>query len=226
MNRIRKYENKYQVLITPCKFENDGIVEMLGYLTDDNLIKCKIAEFSNLNDALDESFKYPDLNWERLIQFHKDIYVELYRRIKLTLDKNCLIYEIEPKLTTGEEIKQIIFNRVMNNCKRFILTYNLNDVIGYHIINPWSKNLKEIEKILKNDPNLRITRKEEINGVIRFICNTTISTTYEIIVWPSLIVNWAKWILKNPTLQQKVKVSSLNDILNTQKMIDSSVNLR
>ena len=127
---------------------------------------------------------------------------------------------------TADQVKETMFDRVMKLGKRFKLNYNLNDIIGYHIINPWGKNLREIYKILKSNKNLRIVRHEYDNGVIRAIGETDIGTNYEIILWPTLIAHWARWSLKHPEISAESKELALKDILSTQNQIEKIVNIR
>lgn len=226
MNRIRQRGNKFQVLITPYKVGRDGIEEMFGHWTDDQLRNYSIKEFSTMNDALAESYDYPDLNWERMVALHKDLYVDIYRRIKNDLDMNCFIYDLEPKAATGEQLKDAMFDRVDNFGERFTLTDNFNDVISYHIMNPWTKNLKEIAKVLQKNKRLRINRIEEEHGIIKLIGSTDLSSNYEIVLWPTLIGHWAKWVTKHEEVPDKNKGIALKDILKTQQQIDSTVGLR
>jgi hypothetical protein len=226
MNRIRKYKNKIQVLITPHHRFDPGFELMLGAWTDDHLRNYHIMEFIDMDDALGEAFNYPDIDWEKMVLFHKDIYVKLYKIIKSELQDNDFITEFEPQIMTANQIKETMFDRVMKLGKRFKLNYNLNDIIGYHIINPWGKNLREIYKILKNNRNLRIVRHEFDHGVIRAIGETDIGTNYEIVLWPTLIAHWAKWSLKHPELSMETKESSLKDVSTTQTQIEKIVSIR
>ena len=227
MNRLRQHNNIYQVLVTPYKTSlNDGLVDMLGNWTDDHLRGYCIKEYDNMEDALEEAFNYPDLDWDRLSTYHKDAYGDLYRRIKTNLNNESFIYDIEPVMMSGEQIKNVMFDRVDNMGSRFSLTYNLNDVIGYHIVNPWTKNLKEMIKVFKNDKKLRITRMEETNGIIRLIGLTDLSTNYEIVLWPTIIFHWAKWMAKHDCVPDKSKANALKDALKTQEMLDKTLNIR
>lgn len=226
MNRIRQKGNRFQVLITPCKTGDDGFSEMIGHWTDENMRNFYIEEYRTMEEALDISFNYPDLDWARLHWFHKDIYTDLYLKIKCDLDTNSFIYEMEPVLLSGEKIKEFMFNRVEIYGQRFTLNYNMNDVIGYHIINPWSKNLREIAQVLIKNRRLRIERQEEENGVIRLIGCTDLSTNYEIVLWPTMMAQWAKWVAKNPQLPDKQKQLALQDAIKNQKAVDSGVGVR
>ncbi len=226
MNRIRKYKNKFQVLTTPHHRFDPGFELMLGGWTDDNLRNYNVKEFMDMDDALEEAFNYPDIDWEKMVLFHKDVYVKLYKIIKSELEENDFIVEFEPQIMTASQIKDAMFDRVMKFGKRFKLNYNLNDIIGYHIINPWGKNLREMYRIFKNNRNLRIVRHEFDHGVIRAIGETDIGTNYEIILWPTLVAHWARWALKHPDLSEETKEASLKDILATQTQIEKTISIR
>lgn len=226
MNRIRKYKNKYQVLITPHDNYNYDLEKMFGHWTDDHLKCYHIKEFETMEDAMNEAFKYPELDWYKLIEFHKDIYIKLKNIIKNELIKHNFIVEFESKIMIDEQLKHTMFERVSKFGKRFQLNYNLNDIIGYHIINPWGKNLREIYNVLKNNSNLRIIRKECTNGVIRMIGETDIGTNYEIVLWTTLIAQWARWVIKHPDISEQSKEQSLKDILVTQEQIEKRINIR
>lgn len=226
MNRIRKYKNKYQVLITPHHRFDPGFELMLGSWTDDQLRNYSIREFPCMEEAMAESFDHPDINWERIVDFHRDIYAKLYKIIKSELEEHEFIVEFEPKIMSPDQVKNIMFDRVMKLGKRFKLNYNLNDVIGFHIINPWGKNLRDIYGILKHNNNLRISRHEYEFGVIRMIGETDIGTNYEIVLWPTLVAQWARWSIKHPEISEQSKEQSIKDILVAQQSIEKCVNIR
>ena len=103
----------------------------------------------------------------------------------------------------------------------------MNDIISFHIVNPWSNNCKRIATILINNIDLRLFKKYEDNGVIHLIGKTgTAGTTYEIVIWPSLLYNWANWSTNNPQISKTVRDSSFNDILEMQQKVDNGTILR
>lgn len=226
MNRIRKYKDVFQVLITPHNRFDSGFELMLGNWSDDHLQNYSIKNFQDKDDAFEEAFNYPPIDWEKMVLFHKDIYVKLHKIIRQDIEASNFIVELEPKILTGDQLKDIMFDRVMIYGKRFRLDYNLNDIFGYHIINPWSKNLIEIKKKLESNANLRIVRTETSSGVIRLIGETDIGTNYEIVLWPTLIAHWARWVSKNPNLVDSVKKTSLKDMLESQLQIEKNASLR
>lgn len=223
MNRVRNYNDKFQVLITPCNKFDTGFELMLGNWTDEHLKNYHIMEFPTFEQALEESNKYPNIDWMKLVNFHKDIYVKLYKIIKSELETYSFIVEFEPKLADPFELKHAMFNRVLKFGNRFRLCYDLNDIIGYHIINPWISNLKEISKILESNDNLRISKiVNDKTGIIRLIGTTDIGTTYEIVLWTTLVANWARWVNKHEKLDEKIINDTLNNILQTQDIINKS----
>ena len=67
MNRIREHNNKFQVLITPALKYNTTYELLLGNWDDYNFRGFVVLEFNNLESALKESLKHPDLDWSKLL---------------------------------------------------------------------------------------------------------------------------------------------------------------
>ena len=66
MNRIRKIDNNYQVLITPdIKLSPDSSL-LIGNWEDESLRNYYILQFESLNDAQAEAYNYPDIDWYRI----------------------------------------------------------------------------------------------------------------------------------------------------------------
>lgn len=226
MNRLRQYNDKYQVLITPYhRFDSDASL-MLGGWNDPDLKGYKILTFDTMEEAMGEAFNHPDILWNRLIEFHKDIYVELYMRIKNKITANGIVCEYDPYLLTGEQLKNIMFDRVMNYGERFRLTYNMNDIICFHITNPWTKNLKIIMKILQNDSRLRITKYTYESGIYRLVGETSLGTSYEIVLWTTVLGNWGKWCYLHPNIPKEQIEKNLQNALMTQSEIDNRQYIR
>lgn len=226
MNRIRKFNNNYQVLITPYHRFDTSFELMLGLWTDDYLRNYSITTFQTMEEAMELAFTMPDIDWFKLVLFSKDSYVKLNKIIRQIVNENNFIVEYEPHLMTPEELKETMFNRVMINGDRFRLDWNLNDVIGFHIVNPWSSNLRSIYSVLKTIPELRLMRSQFDNGVITLIGETDIGTTYSIILWPTLIYQYAKWSKINPNVSDNSLATTLANIINMQKQIDNGIVLR
>jgi hypothetical protein len=252
MNRIRKYNDKYQVLITPTdvaspslerviggwtdqyyternfhiEFPNDNVDRHINeLLTDAQIYNFSITEFNTLQDALDLAYKFSDLDWNRLVSIHQDVFPDLRSIIKENLHDNNFIVELDSKLLNPTELKETIFDRVMLHGSRFNLFYNSNDVISFNIINPWSSNLESIVNILKSIPQLRIKKIYKTQSCIRLIGITAVDTTYEIILWTTLMAQWARWIKNNHLDADKYK-HILQKLIAKQKIIDDSVIIR
>lgn len=228
MNRIRiiKDENDnelYQVLITPTHRFDSSFELMLGNWNDENLNNFQIKTFANSNDAMATAYNYPDISWEKLIIFHTDIYQNLFKIIQFHIDNNNFSVEFNYHMMKPEEVKNNMFDRIIKQGQRFRLKYNANDIISFNIFNPWFNNIKALANILKVDKRLRIKKLISENNIIRLIGTTDIGTSYEIVLWTSLIGQWAKWKYANPQVSDIKAQALMQDILQTQKKIDESV---
>lgn len=226
MNRIREYNYKYQVLITPSMPYHATFEMILGNWTDEHLRNYYILEFDNLGDAQAEAFKHPDIDWERLVLVHQNSFYDLKKIIKEVLNSHKFIGEMQPRIFTPRELKNTIFDRVMFYGKRFTLKYNLNDVIAFHIVNPFTKNNMEISKYLETESRLRISRKFVNNGVIHLIGKTDVGTTFEIGIWPTMISQWARWADENPNISNETKKSAFIEAVKKQEKLDSGFEFR
>lgn len=226
MNRIRNYNGSYQVLITPFHTFDSGFELLLGNWTDEYLRDYSIKTFKNMSEALSEAFNYPDINWVQLVDFHKDIYVKLYEIVKYELLSNGFIVDFEPKIMSPIQLKQIMFDRVNYYGKRFQLKYNLNDVIGYHIISPYQNTLIRIAQVMSGNKNLRIIGSEKEYGITRLIGKTDIGTTYEIILWPTMIAHWAKWCDAHQEVPTETKNNAFKEATISQTQIDKNIGTR
>ena len=229
MNRIRKSHDKWQVLITPSQQYDSGyeLLRGLWYNLDDNyLCNYKVIEFNTLSDANVEAFKHPDIDWEKLVLLHQNAFVDIQKKIKTELSNCKFIVDFEAKMMSPLTLKNTIFDRVMRYGERFNLSYQMNDVISFHIVNPWKKNLEEIAMRLEQICDLRLLKKITVHGVINLIGETPLGTTYEICLWPVLVSQWAKWIKLHDINNEKLKESTLKQCLQVQKVIDGSIVLR
>jgi hypothetical protein len=226
MNRIREYNFKYQVLITPTMPMHTGYELMMGNWTDEHLRNYYVLEFDNMGDAQCEAFKHPDIDWEKMSLMHQNVYYDLKNVIKKILNDHKFIGEFQPKILSPNELKNTMFDRVMYYGKRFTLRYNFNDSIGFHIVNPFTKNLIEISKYLEVDPRLRIHRKFINNGVIHLIGRTDLGTTFEIGLWPTMIAQWARWAEENPQISTENKKYSFLEAVKKQEKMDSGFEIR
>ena len=133
MNRVREYNGKYQVLITPHHRFDAGFELMLGNWTDENLSGFRVEIYNSWEDAMDRAYQMPDINWDQLSLWHKDIFAKLYQIIKYEIQVNNINVEISPKLLNPRQIKELMFNRVISFGERFRLGYHMNDIISFHV---------------------------------------------------------------------------------------------
>lgn len=220
MNRIRKINNNlYQVLITPNYTTNPSIELLLGYILDENIVKFSIKQFDNLNDALALSLSYPDLDWNKLISMHKDIFYQLNNTIKQNLNYHKFIYDYKSNILTPLQLKNLIFNRVLKQGKRFTEFYNFNDIITFDIINPYTNNLLQIKNVLKNISKLNIIKIIQTNTHIKLIGQTQNNTLYEIRLWNTLMYDYIYWLYLNQ-LNQNDYINKINLIKQNIKYLD------
>lgn len=224
MNRIRKYGNEYQVIITPHQKFDSGVEFLIGNWADNNFKNnYKIISFKTFSDAFNISKTMPDLNWDQIILWHKDIFADLFHTLKLILKTNNL-YEttISPNLIHPMELKQIMFNRIIL-AKRSSIPYHTNDIITFRISNDKIQDLNKLEYILENTQKLNIVHKINQRGVIKFIGKTNIGTTYEIILMTTMIKNWSVKNEKRNDISLYHKLMELNKILMFQKGMNDNV---
>lgn len=217
MNRIRNINNKYEVLINNNYTTNPSIEVSLGELFNTQLRNYEIKIFDNLQDALNLAYNYPPLNFNKM---HSDC-VDNFK--KLTYLINKILKEqnvnIKPKLLESEEIKNMLFDRILQKGRRFTFYYNFNDIISFDIINPYYHNLIEISSILQQTKELRIIKIEKTLTHIKVIGLTDNNITYEIRLWTSILFNFMTWIINN----NKNLLDYMNELqlkLNEQNLLD------
>lgn len=203
MNRIRKTESGYQVLITPNMKIAPDLPVLIGNWEDADLRNFYVLTYPSLNDAQAEAYKYPDIDWFRLILNHKYIYERLDLKIKEILKDFNFNIEYQSHLMIPEEFKNKMFERVIRNGERFNLRYNFNDIISFTIVSPWSSTLHRISKVLENHRDhlytdvLRIRYKKIVDGKTIILQGITeFGTIYEIRLVPSLLQRWSEWMNK------------------------------
>ncbi|ATZ80307.1 hypothetical protein BMW23_0249 [Bodo saltans virus] len=220
MNRLRKYNNSYQVLITPTHRFDAGFELILGNWDDDQLKGYKINEYSTFEDAIRIASQYPDINWDQMVLWHKDIYNKLYGVLRSELLSNNFDVDLDPKLLNSHQIKNVMFDRVAIYGNRFKLGYHMNDIISFHISNPYTSVIKRLSKILLHNQSLRIVYSTNDYGIIRLVGKTDIGTQYEIVLWTSLLAQWGKWANNNKQISNQIKIKQLEQVLNKQKIVD------
>lgn len=236
MNRIRKVnDNLFQVLVTPSFISNGSMELLLGswpisrflnkdinrlIISDEYLRNYKILEFDTMQDAIDEAYKHPPIDWNKLINIHHDSYATIVQTVTNAIGNNKMIVEIDSHLMNPTELKETIFNRVFRHGDRFNLFYDANDVISVNIINPWTRNLLEISQLLKMRPELRIKKMLQSKTHITLIGLTEVDTAYEIRLWTSQIAQYVRWI-KNNNLDPNIYIKILSQIIERQQIIDN-----
>ena len=235
MNRIRRVGNTFQCLITPTQKYNTGIEHILGFWTDESMIGFEVKTFDNYQDAECETYGLPNIDWDALVIHHSECFGFLRDKIKHTLNRSNIACEFKQNLATPEQVKTRMFNRVFKGQKMmenkqssngFRTIYDMNDIISFTIINPWTQNLKDIVKCLIKTDRLNIIYKIEKNSSIKLVGRTEIGTTYEIILLTSLIHNWNQWRELNASASESRLMSSFTNCIKTQKIVDSSRALR
>jgi hypothetical protein len=239
MNRIlKKNNNLYQVMITPTFISNSSMELILGQwiqdktprtgcskktltfpISDEHIRGYRVAEFSTLQDAMDLAFKYPTIDWNKLVNIHQDAFPVIVNTVRNTLANGSFIVEIDSHLMNPTELKETMFKRVLRNGERFNLFYDANDVISINIINPWTRNIIEMANLLRVVPNLRIKKIIRSETHITLIGVTDADTTFEIRLWTSLIAQWVRWV-KNNDIDPHAYIGMLSQIMEKQKIID------
>jgi hypothetical protein len=235
MNRIRRVGNTYQCLVTPSRAYDVGFEFLTGSWTDESLMGFDVLECRTYNEAECEAIEHPDIDWVKLVEFHKEPFFFLRDHIKSLLDTVKVVIEFKPVLMHPQQVKTTMFNRVLkgkrdmidkNSTTGFRTVDDMNDIINFTIINPWTKNLSEIEKRLMRSDRLRIFNRIEKNGIIHLIGRTDLDTTFEIILTTSIMDNWMEWRRVNIDKPIELHMSTLKNCLKTQRLIDATPVLR
>jgi hypothetical protein len=228
MNRIRKIKDGYQVLITPdIKIAPDQSL-LIGNWSDEHLRNYHVLQFETLNDAQCEAYEYPDIDWYRLVLNHQHIFSRLESTLRNIIHNNNLSVEFRPTLMDPETLKNTMFDRVLRVGERFNMRSNMNDIINFTIINPWSHNLHTISTLLETyqahlyRDDLRLRHKKVIDGKIICLYGITeFGTTYEIKLIPSLLQQWVDWYKKNGFRNETEATELYNKFMKQQQQLDS-----
>lgn len=226
MNRIRKYRDKFQLLVTPTQPFNSSFEILRGGWDDVHLRNYYILTYDTLGDAQCEAYKYPDIDWNKMVIMHKDAFYYTKDIITDVIEREKLLVEFESKYLDPIEAKHTMFDRVMYYGKRFSIVNNMNDIISYYITNPWTRNVIETANKLIGEPKLRIFKKIISGHVIRLIGMTDISTTYEIIIRTTLMKQFSQWINENPNIPLGAKQNAYEKLVESQKIQDTQYIVR
>ena len=227
MNRIRKINGIYQVLLTPnIRISPDSSL-FLGNFEDPSLRNYEVINFNSMRDAMNEAFKYPDIDWYRIILNHEYIYQRLYTDIKKIIKKFNFNVQFIPKLMDPLTFKDTVFDRVLIGGDRYSLAYGMNDIISFTIVNPWISNLHQLaQRILQHKEHvyrddLRIRHKKIINNKIIYLYGQTeFGTLYEIKLVPTLLYQWAEWYKKYGYSKKPYAEKLYNKYLKLQDKMD------
>ena len=129
-----------------------------------------------------DSFAEKSQEIKKLINDHKHDYNILTEQITNVLDelKTKYVVWFQSRLKTKESLYE----------KKYVRDrHQINDIIGFRIIYPWTRGLHEIADILEKKESLHISsRKTTTNEKIIYLYGkTSINTTYEIQLWPTII---------------------------------------
>lgn len=220
MNRVRKYDGIYQVLLTPNNNMSPDSSLLTGNWLDPTFKDFGVLNFDNMNDAVYESLKYPDINWSKIILDHTEIFKQLYRKIFGLIARRNISVQFIPKLMTPEELKNEMFNRVMNN-NDFNLFDNFTDIISFTIVYPWTRKLSDISGMLQREiyDGYKIQHKKTYYGkIIELIGYTPYGTPYQIRLLPNVL---HQYILGMPITRIKYNDNFAN-LLKTQDNLDKN----
>jgi hypothetical protein len=229
MNRIRKHKDIFQVLITPTQLNNVGFELLRGdsiSFDDSFLQNYNVMSFNTLADAQCEAFYHPNIDWDNLVLLNNNAYYDITKIIKEDLDILGVNVQFEPKIMTPLELKNTMFDRVINLGSRFNLSYQLNDIISFKIINMWTKNLDEIALKLMKNARLRIKKTKKKEGIIVLIGITDMSMAYEIRLITTIFDQYYKWVNKYNIQDKLLLETNYKKISKQQKDIDSSITIR
>ncbi len=225
MNRINRYtiNNKqyFDVLITPNYTSNPSFELVLGNWLDEDFNLYYVITTNSLQEAMNISWKYPDIDWERLVNMYKDNYIKLNNTLSIYLKRLNIPVIYESHILTPNEAKQIFFKRVKNHNKRFTVYYDMNDVISFDVIVPYAKTANIIKNELIQVPELNIKKIIKTQSHIKLIGYTEFNTTYEIRIWLTLYHNFFKWLYMN-NLKLDKYIDNYKKIINQQNILDNS----
>lgn len=227
MNRIRKAGNTFQVLITPSiKISPDSSI-MVGNWDDAELRNFYILEFPTLRDAECEAYKWPDIDWYRLVLNHKYIYERLDLELRKIIGDTGFTVDYYPHLMDPEMLKNTMFDRVAHGGPNFSMRFGMSDIISFVIVNPWTENLHKLSKAIENTrghlyrDDLRIRSKNIMNGkIITLNGSTEFGSVYEIKLIPTLLYQYGEWFKKTGFLKPQQAEKLFQETLKKQEELD------
>lgn len=228
MNRIRQKDDKYQLLITPHLFYSPSMELIVGGWDDEHLKGFDIEEYDALDNAQYKAFQMPDIDWYKLVRMNSIYFNFINTIINKVIKKYHFKVHIDSHIMSPNELKNVTFDRVHKLGERYTMTHNMNDIISFCIINPWTINLEKLSKILISIPELRIRKKFIYYGhVIHLVGLTELGSTYEIKLWPSIIHQWALWESKHSKGKDKDSLNrGFRNMLKQQLIVDDGYTIR
>jgi hypothetical protein len=217
MNRIRKYNNQYQVLITPYHRFNADFQVLLGNWKDENFRGFNVITYDNLQDALNKSYEMSNIDWDQMILWHKDNYAKLCHIIRDEMRRYHKKGTLIPHIFNSHLIKELMFDRVLKYKNHFTLAHYMNDIISFELIYEHSQDVYNMTSILSQNQALKISYVNVINGTIKMVGDTDVNTHYEILISTKLLSDWRK--LSNGKSRID-KMNMLNATIKKQKEID------
>jgi hypothetical protein len=189
MNRLRKLNNKYEVLITPHLLYQTGLELMLGNWIDKNFDGFKVEKYNDINSATERLCNYPELNFDQLVLYHKEIYNKLYELLVFELENIDEKIVLEHVLKNSKTLRDIFFERVKILGNDFRLLHHMTDIISFNIYVEKEYLVKILTENFIVNQALRIIyikkNKFDDKKYVKFVGQTDIGTTYQIIVFYS-----------------------------------------
>ena len=194
MNRIRKVNNKFQVLITPHDQTEAESEYLLSQWLSDEVDNFVVVTFDTHDKALEESSKYPNINWHFFYLYYVDTFHflkdNLFDIIKIfsvyndstgrEVFANNLI-KLQYTLMSEKMIKDNFFDRVILKKKIFRPLYDFSDILSFKLLCNSIDMINEIKRIIPFNRVFKIIKIIPISDkFVRLIGCTTIGTTYEI----------------------------------------------
>jgi hypothetical protein len=228
MNRIRKYDNRYQVIITPHIIVSPDSSLMLGNWLDQDLQNYKVISFDLLQDAQYEALKYPDIDWYRIIVNHKYIFHRLCEQLKTIINKSGINVEFIQHLMTPDEFKNSMFDRIISQYTSQNPRTFIPDIISFTIINPWTENLNKLSKFIEAyrehlyRDDMRIRHKKIIDDMVIYLYGVTeAKTVFQIKLIPTLLYHWSLWNNNNNNNNTILSDNLYKKYISQQNAIDN-----
>ena len=193
MNRIRKINNQYQVLITPHNSTEAESEYLLAQWSNEEVDDYNIKTFSTMEQAYNESCKYPNINWKFFYLYYIDMFHFLKANIYEAIHTfsihndsvNTAILTSHPikmmyYLMSEEEIKNKFFDRVDIKKNLFRPVYDFSDILIFKIICKNKEQMELIKQIIPYNKVFKIIKVFTNQQKYILTGKTPIGTTYQI----------------------------------------------